>query len=61
MLMCNESLRSQPILNLFFKTLYRQELIGPDTVIASIRGWLAHISYGDTWALAEQILAPVVF
>jgi RNA-directed DNA polymerase len=30
-------------------------------VVASLRGWLAHISYGDTWALAEQILQPIVF
>jgi len=26
-----------------------------------LRGWLAHISYGNTWALAEQILQPIVF
>jgi RNA-directed DNA polymerase len=30
-------------------------------VVASLRGWLAHISYGDAWALAEQILQPIVF
>ncbi len=42
-------------------TAYRQELIGPETVVASIRGWLAHISYGDAWALAEQLLEPIVF
>jgi retron-type reverse transcriptase len=43
------------------RTAYRQGLIGPETVVASIRGWLAHISYGNTWALAEQMLEPLVF
>ncbi len=38
------------------RTAYQQGLIEQDAVVASIRGWLAHISYGDTYALAEQII-----
>lgn len=40
---------------------YQQGEIGQNEVAASLRGWLAHISYGDTWALAEQVLQPIVF
>ncbi len=40
---------------------YQQGEIGQGEVVASLRGWLAHISYGDTWALAEQVLQPIVF
>lgn len=40
---------------------YQAGEIGRDKVIASIRGWLAHGRYGDTWALAGQMLQPIVF
>jgi hypothetical protein len=40
---------------------YQREEIGQEDVVASLRGWLAHISYGDSRALAEQILQPIVF
>ena len=40
---------------------YQTEQIGQSEIVASLRGWLAHISYGNTWALAEQILRPVCF
>jgi hypothetical protein len=40
---------------------YQQHDIDQAEVAASLRGWLAHLSYGDTWALAEQILQPLVF
>lgn len=40
---------------------YRQDQIEQDRVVASLRGWLAHVSYGDTWALAERILEPILF
>ena len=40
---------------------YQAGEIEQTDVVASLRGWLAHISYGDTWALAEQILQPIVF
>lgn len=40
---------------------YQAGEIGQAEVVASLRGWLAHMSYGDTWALAEQILQTLVF
>lgn len=40
---------------------YRRGEIGPAEVMASVQGWLAHISHGDAWALAEQTLQPIVF
>lgn len=40
---------------------YRQAEIGQAAVAASLRGWLAHIRHGDTWALAEQTLRPMIF
>jgi RNA-directed DNA polymerase len=40
---------------------YQRGEIGQVEVVASLRGWLAHASYGDTWALAEQMLQPIVF
>lgn len=40
---------------------YQREEIGQAEVVASLRGWLAHVSYGDTWALAERMLQPIAF
>jgi hypothetical protein len=40
---------------------YHSGEIGRDKVTASIQGWLAHIRYGDTWALAERMLQPILF
>jgi retron-type reverse transcriptase len=40
---------------------YRRGQVTQAEVVASLRGWLAHGSYGDTWALAEQMLKPIVF
>jgi hypothetical protein len=40
---------------------YKQEQIGQAEVVASLRGWLAHIRFGDTWAMAEQMLQPITF
>lgn len=40
---------------------YRQGVIGQAEVVTSLRGWLAHLIYGNTWALTEQILQPIVF
>ncbi len=42
-------------------TAFGQGQLDQATVVASLRGWLAQISYGDTWALAERMLAPVIF
>ncbi|MCK6628940.1 MAG: reverse transcriptase/maturase family protein [Anaerolineae bacterium] len=40
---------------------YQQAEIGQAEVVASLRGWLAHIGHGDSWALAEQTLRPIIF
>ncbi len=40
---------------------YQREEIEPSQVVASLRGWLAHIRHGDTWALAERTLQPIIF
>jgi retron-type reverse transcriptase len=40
---------------------YQAHQVGPDKVTASLQGWLAHIRHGDTWALAQQMLQPLVF
>jgi retron-type reverse transcriptase len=40
---------------------YREGTGEPSKVVASLQGWLAHIRYGDTWALAERMLQPIVF
>ncbi len=40
---------------------YQHKEIGQAEVVASLRAWLSHISYGDAWALAKQILQPIVF
>jgi hypothetical protein len=40
---------------------YREGTGAPSKVVASLQGWLAHIRYGDTWALAERMLQPIVF
>ncbi|HOU40200.1 MAG TPA: RNA-directed DNA polymerase [Promineifilum sp.] len=34
--------------------------IGIDRVHASVRGWINHVRYGDTWRLREAMLGPVV-
>ncbi len=34
--------------------------IGIDRVHASVRGWINHVRYGDTWRLREAVLGPVV-
>ncbi len=40
---------------------YQLNQIGQAEVVASLRGWLAHVSYGNTYALAEQILYLIQF
>jgi retron-type reverse transcriptase len=40
---------------------YQAGLLTQGDIVASIKGWLAHISYGDCWALAERLLHPIVF
>ena len=40
--------------------LYAAGEIGIDRVHASVRGWINHVRYGDTWRLREAVLGPVV-
>ncbi|MCP4362189.1 MAG: hypothetical protein GY796_29635 [Chloroflexi bacterium] len=40
---------------------YRQGTVEQRKVVASIKGWLAHIHHGDSWRLAGQLLKPIVF
>ena len=40
---------------------YRAGQLPREAVEASLRGWLAHISYGNTFALAEQLLQQYIF
>ncbi|MCP4428980.1 MAG: RNA-dependent DNA polymerase, partial [Chloroflexi bacterium] len=39
---------------------YQAGEVSQSEMAASIRGWLAHINYGDTWGLARKMLNPVV-
>ncbi len=41
--------------------LYRAGRVTGGEVVASLKGWLAHVSYGNCWALAERLLRPLVF
>ena len=40
---------------------YQAGALTQDDLAASLKGWLAHVSYGDCYALAEQLLKPIVF
>jgi hypothetical protein len=42
-------------------TAYQADQLTQGEVVASIKGWLAHVSYGNCWALAERLLKPIVF
>jgi RNA-directed DNA polymerase len=42
-------------------TAYQWGEIEQADVVASLHGWLAHISYADAWGLAQLILQPIVF
>ncbi|MCO5189471.1 MAG: reverse transcriptase domain-containing protein [Anaerolineae bacterium] len=39
---------------------YNEEEVGQDQVQASVRGWINHVRYGDTWRLRQAVLQDVV-
>jgi retron-type reverse transcriptase len=43
------------------RAAYQAGSLTQGEVVASIKGWLAHVSYGNCWALAERLLKPIVF
>lgn len=40
---------------------YRESRVSLDRVMASVRGWVNHTRYGDTWGLRKAVLGSVVF
>jgi len=44
-----------------WRAAYQAGELTQGDIAASIKGWLAHVSYGNCWALAERLLSPFVF
>jgi retron-type reverse transcriptase len=40
---------------------YREGRMGRDEVSQSVRSWIAHLEFGDTWKLREQVFSQLAF